>query len=317
MGEPVTRPEEAGAHPDAHVDAHAVAHAEAHAEIIDPASVIAECPNCGSELLRRYCAECGQKAPRPDDYSLREHVADLVDQVASIDGRIARTLWTLISRPGALTVAHLAGRRARYLRPLQLFLLVNVLLFIAAPRAPMFSYSLDNYLEHAPPSPTLVSRLVQHTSHASVITADYIAAFDARVEAQRKSLIILFVPAVALVLQAIFLWRSAISRVPRRYGEHLVFAMHTLTFVWLVLTGWGVLAALSRVTTTRLADVAILGAVVALVALIPAYVFFAIRRVYRLFTIQALVATGVMAVSFAALLIMYRVMLLFTTLYTL
>ena len=305
MGEPVARPAEAGgeSHPPQ--------------EIIDPAAVVAECPNCGSELLRRYCAECGQKAPRPDDYSLREHAADLVDQVASVDGRIIRTLWTLISRPGALTVAHLAGRRARYLRPLQLFLLVNVLLFIAAPKAPMFSYSLDNYLEHAPPSPALVSRLVQQTSQTSVITADYTAAFDARVEAQRKSLIILFVPAIALVLQGVFLWRSASFRVPRRYGEHLVFAMHTLTFVWLVLTGWGVLAALSRVTTARMIDVAILGAVVALVALIPAYAFFAIKRVYRLFTIQAFVATAVLAASFAALLIVYRVMVFFTTLYTL
>ena len=305
MGEPVARPADAGAesHPQP--------------EIIDPAAVVAECPNCGSELLRRYCAECGQKAPHPDDYSLREHVSDLVDQIASFDGRILRTLWTLISRPGALTVAHMAGRRARYLRPLQLFLLVNVLLFIAAPKAPMFSYSLDNYLEHAPPSPALTSRLVQQTSHASVIATDYAAAFDARVEAQRKSLIILFVPAVALVLQALFLWRRVSPGVPRRYGEHLVFSMHVLTFVWLVLTGWGVLAALSRVTTARMVDVAILGAVVALVALIPAYAFFAIKRVYRLFTIQALIATLVLAASFAVLLIVYRVMLLFTTMYTL
>jgi hypothetical protein len=305
VGEPLGRPAEPTVDP-----AHRV-------EIIDPASAITECPNCGSELVRRYCPDCGQKAPRPDDYSLREHAADFVDQVASFDGRIARTLWTLLSRPGALTIAHLAGRRARYLRPLQLFLIVNVLLFVAAPRVPMFSYSLDNYLENSPPSPTLTSRLVQRHAHVGVIPDSYATAFDKRVEAQRKSLIILFVPALALVLHALFSWRPAREGVPRRYGEHLVFSLHVLAFVWLVMTGWGVLAALSFWTTARLADLGVLGAIVALFALTPAYVLFATQRVYRLSPGQALVATIVLGGAFTALLIAYRVLLFFTTLLTL
>ena len=305
MGEPLVRPTEPSVDP------------QPRHEILDPASAVTECPNCGSELVRHYCPDCGQKAPQPDDYSLREHAADFVDQVASLDGRIVRTLRTLISRPGALTIAHLAGRRARYLRPLQLFLLVNVLLFVAAPRAPMFSYSLDNYLENAPPSPALVTRLVQRHAHVGVIRDSYVAAFDKRVEAQRKSLIILFVPALALVLHALFSWRGASPGVPRRYGEHLVFSLHVLAFVWLVMTGWGVLAALSHWTSARVADFAVLGAIVALIALTPAYVLFAVQRVYRLSPGQALVAMVVLGGGFAALLLGYRVLLFFTTLYTL
>src|SRR5687767_8361272 len=87
------------------------------------------CANCGSAGVAQYCGACGQAAPSPTDYSLRAYAADLLGQLTSADGKAVRTLWALVARPGALTDDHLAGRRARYLTPLQLFLLVNVLLF--------------------------------------------------------------------------------------------------------------------------------------------------------------------------------------------
>ncbi len=55
----------------------------------------------------------------------------------------------------------------------------------------------------------------------------------------------------------------------------------------------------------------------ALIALMPAYVLFALQRVYRLSPGQALVATVVLGGGFAALLLGYRALLFFTTLYTL
>ncbi len=275
------------------------------------------CPNCGSGVVRRYCADCGQAAPRPDDYSLREHAADFIDQLASVDGRISRTMGVLVSRPGALTAAHLEGRRARYLRPLQLFLLVNLVLFVAAPRAPMFSYSLESYLRDAPPSPVLVSSLVQGKEREGTAFKPYVSAFDGRVDAQRRSLIILFAPALAVVLRLMFAWRASSPGVPHRLGEHLVFSLHVLAFIWLVVTGWGLLGTLSRVATAPVIDAIALGAVVALLTLAPAYIFFASRRVYRLSGLEALGMTGALAVSFVALLVAYRSLLFFTTYYTL
>lgn len=150
----------------------------------------AQCPNCGSPRLRRYCPDCGQAAPRPADYSLRAYAADLVGQVTSTDGKAARTFRALVARPGALTVDHLLGRRAQYLKPLQLFLVVNVLLFIASPTVPLFSYSLEKYLRFGPPSPVLVREMVRqatprgHTHEPGAGGAafeTYAKAFDARV----------------------------------------------------------------------------------------------------------------------------------------
>jgi uncharacterized protein DUF3667 len=285
-----------------------------------------ECPNCGFAPIDRYCPRCGQARPREDDYSLGSHFADFFEQLTSLDGKVPRTALTLVRSPGLLTADHLAGRRARYVRPLQFFLIVNVLLFFAAPRVPIFTYSLANYASAAPPSPALVRSLVARAVPRgdSAARAVYARAFDDRVETQRKSLILLFAPALALILWIIFSGshpdkqREARSRTPRRYGEHLVFALHLLAFVWLVFVGWGALAAMLSGQTFEGTRGQVLQAVITLYMLIiPAYSFLAARRVYELSITRALGLTMVVSIAFIGLLFVYRSVLFFTTYYTL
>ena len=274
------------------------------------------CLNCGSRLVRRYCADCGQAAPGPADYSLRAYASEFFDQLASVDGRIGRTLWALVARPGALTVDHLAGRRARYLRPLQLFLVVNVLLFVTAPRVPMFTYSLRSYLTDAPPSPVVVATFVQRASSASGMPA-YTAAFDGRVESQRKSLIILFAPALALLFQALFARRTKRAGVPHRYGEHLVFSLHLLAFMWLAVTGWGMLGTLSALAPTRTLNILTLVLLAALFSATPVYLLRTLARVYVLTRLQSLAVLAALLTTFIGLVVAYRTLLFFATYYTL
>ena len=258
-------------------------------------------------------------SPGPTDYSLRAFAADSLDQIASVDGRIVRTLTTLLARPGLLTADHMHGRRARYLRPLQLFLLVNILLFVVAPKVPMFSDSLDQYLTFAPPSPALVTRLVHRaTASPRMHRAAYTTAFDGRVESQRKSLILIFVPALALVLRVLFAWRVPRDGVPRRYGEHLVFALHLLSLIWLVLTAWGGIAGLAAGRT--LGPVVGVGAIALIAAMLLAafvYVGRSVRLVYELSELQSVAVSAALAVAFAGLLLTYRGLLFFTTYFTL
>jgi hypothetical protein len=47
-----------------------------------------------------------------------------------VDGRILRSARELLLAPGALTAAHLAGRRQPYVAPFQLFLVMNLIFFI-------------------------------------------------------------------------------------------------------------------------------------------------------------------------------------------
>ena len=286
------------------------------------------CPNCGSPRLRSFCPDCGQAAPAPTDYSLRAYAGELVGQITNADGKLARTLWALVARPGVLTAEHLHGRRARYLRPLQLFLLANVLLFVAAPQVPLFSYSLEKYLRYAPPSPTLAAALVRqattrgHTHAAGAGGAAFEAyerRFDTRVEAQRKSLVILLAPGLALALRILFARRRGLHGVPARYGEHLVFALHSLAFVWLLLAGLGVLSrALGGIVIAPGAGRAtVVAGLLTLAAAALWNVLRAVRRVYALSWPRTVAATAAVGTMFIGLLVAYRALLFFTTYYTL
>ena len=47
----------------------------------------------------------------------------------ALDGRLWRTLFALVARPGFLTLEYFAGRRRRYIRPARLFLVLYLVLF--------------------------------------------------------------------------------------------------------------------------------------------------------------------------------------------
>jgi hypothetical protein len=71
------------------------------------------CRNCGAEAPGAYCPSCGQETalelPRAGQF-MREAAGRYV----ALDGRMGRTLFALLFRPGFLTREYLAGRRKRY-----------------------------------------------------------------------------------------------------------------------------------------------------------------------------------------------------------
>jgi hypothetical protein len=95
----------------------------------DIAHITALCPNCQTLLHGKFCAKCGQNQRGMDRFFL-SLVAEAFDNIFSFDSRTARTLFALLFRPGFLTSEYFAGRRARYIQPLRLYLIASVLFFL-------------------------------------------------------------------------------------------------------------------------------------------------------------------------------------------
>jgi hypothetical protein len=91
----------------------------------------ARCENCGAALSGRYCAACGQRA-EPPVHSLWHFMQVAAEDLTHADSRLWRTLAALLFRPGYLTREFLAGRRARYLPPVRLYLVLSVAFFLFA-----------------------------------------------------------------------------------------------------------------------------------------------------------------------------------------
>jgi Protein of unknown function (DUF3667) len=84
------------------------------------------CENCGAEVTQRFCGACGQRLDVPL-HTLGHFTRVATEDLTHADSRLWRTLGALLFRPGFLTAEFLAGRRARYLPPVRLYLVLSVL----------------------------------------------------------------------------------------------------------------------------------------------------------------------------------------------
>jgi hypothetical protein len=96
-----------------------------------PARPLTHCENCGAPLTGEFCGQCGQHAI---DYrrSILRVLMDAADSFLNWDTKFLQTLKLLLLRPWQLTNDFNAGRRARYVHPLRLYLIASVIFFLLA-----------------------------------------------------------------------------------------------------------------------------------------------------------------------------------------
>ena len=84
------------------------------------------CLNCGESLAGQYCGGCGQRA-RSRLISLWELISDAFGDLFELDSRLWRTLVPLLVRPGTLTRDYLQGKRARFMPPFRMYIVLSLL----------------------------------------------------------------------------------------------------------------------------------------------------------------------------------------------
>ena len=90
-----------------------------------------DCLNCSTQLKGQYCGNCGQRS-RSRLISLWELISDAFGDLFEVDSRLWQTLVPLMIRPGQLTRDYLQGRRARYMPPFRMYLVLSLLFFVVA-----------------------------------------------------------------------------------------------------------------------------------------------------------------------------------------
>lgn len=91
---------------------------------------VGACLNCGAAITGAYCAACGQEA-RDFHVSFWEMVVDIVDNQFNLNSRTVKSVFLLLCRPGYMTREYNSGKRARFISPTRLYLIVSVLFFLA------------------------------------------------------------------------------------------------------------------------------------------------------------------------------------------
>lgn len=188
------------------------------------------CPTCKRLVVTPFCSECGERLLRPRDLTLRSLFEKFFHAITSVDGRLIRTVWCLLHRPGMLTVAYMDGRRKPYIAPLQLFLIANVLFFAiqSFTSTNIFGASLESHLYNQDWSDLARSLVTQRMEKTHTSLDAYAPIFDRAVVLNAKSLIILMTVPFALLLPLVFF------RSKRPFATHVVFSLHLYTFLLLL-----------------------------------------------------------------------------------
>jgi hypothetical protein len=95
-------------------------------------TTLTHCRNCGHRLFAwdQFCSQCGQDTlDHPP--TLWEFIHEWVLHYLAFEGKLWKSLWGLIAKPGFLTLEYLAGRKQRYVLPLRLVLTLGLLFFVA------------------------------------------------------------------------------------------------------------------------------------------------------------------------------------------
>ena len=253
------------------------------------------CSNCQSDLIGRFCHVCGQKVLSAKDRRFPYLVNLFFSEITSLDGRFWRTILGLL-RPGFLSQQYLSGRRANYLSPVSVFLLINVLYFFAPalndfdlPFAdhlpgqllvqmldePSMSAERRERLSQVPgqlhsrwSAAWIEDKLAQRREQNATYTLAQLGQrFDVKSAEISKLLIIVHVPFLALALWLMFRAKALF------YAEHFVVALHLFAAILLSIQCVFSLLALLPLASGF--------AMVAFPALLLAYLAISLHRVYQ------------------------------------
>jgi hypothetical protein len=88
------------------------------------------CSNCGYEFkdANNYCPDCGQKN-HDLKVPLKHLFGEVVESTFHLDSKTLRTIKMLIFKPGYLSTEFNAGRRANYVMPVRLYVMVSFIFF--------------------------------------------------------------------------------------------------------------------------------------------------------------------------------------------
>jgi hypothetical protein len=302
---------------------------------VTPAPAVPRCDNCGANVPGRFCGTCGQRL-EPPIHSLWHFIGVAAEDVTHADSRLWRTLAALLFMPGLLTREFLAGRRARYLPPVRLYLVLSVVFFVwvaatgktadeahitpatrgaiadarqaipatAGPQARYSGSTLEGEQEHCkligyngPWKSTIQPALARSCMKAA---QDHGRSLGQSILHNLPRAMFLFLPLLAGVLMLLY-WH------PRHYYvEHLLFCLHNHAFAFLVVLLAGIASLLLPFAATLIGWITTLYVVW--------YLYRSMRVMYGQGRLRTVAKLGVLAFMY---LVVGSFMVMATTVYAL
>ncbi len=284
------------------------------------------CARCGAPALGEFCSSCGAPVHAVRNLSVRHYVREAIASLVDIDSAVIASMRALFFKPGELTREYFHGSRFRYLPPFRVFLVCNIIYFLAASQLGInvlttsFRGQVDDMVYHNVTSavfraryPALAAPTTRVSPRLARLRNNFEARYDAATEQLGKTILIVLVPFYALVFLMLY------AGTKRYFAEHLVFATHTVGALLVAIvalgtavSGWAMIAYFTlRVLPP---DSEWLSASVLLVG-ICSYLYAAQRVVYRGGRAATVVRTAIFGLTIVPMIIAFKFVLFFATLW--
>jgi len=86
------------------------------------------CPNCNHIIEQHFCRQCGEKKFRR--INMKDVVSDFFSNFINLEGPILSTIKDLTLRPGKMIHDYLNGKRNKYYKPFQFYILATTVYFV-------------------------------------------------------------------------------------------------------------------------------------------------------------------------------------------
>jgi hypothetical protein len=220
--------------------------------------------------------------------STRELIHEALEGITHSDSRLWRTLHLLWFKPGKLTQEFVAGRRAAYLPPFRLYLILSIAFFVIASvsKTEVRFVGLDGDSSGIEAVPTDCAKLNAAQFEVKLFGRDWAPRVrHACGEIARDNGANLMQVALATAPKAMFVFLPLIAflhmlmywRPRHRYAEHLLFFIHLHAFFFSLMTV-AILSADAADAWPRLKSA--LDWVPLLLWALPVYAVIAMRRVF-------------------------------------
>ncbi len=184
------------------------------------------CLNCGLALEGKFCHNCGEKQINAKDKSLLFILGEFFSALTFFDNKLLRTVWTLLRWPGRLTKEYNLGIRKRYTKPISLFFLINILIFLTD-LGSVFDSPFHIQMENLPHSDWAKSIVEAKIDILAIEYSEYEKNYNVLSNTVSKTAIFLIIPILALFVMLINL------RKRQYYLDHFVFSLHGFAYALL------------------------------------------------------------------------------------
>lgn len=181
------------------------------------------CKSCGNEFKGTYCNLCGEKVITPKDRSFRKFLSTILIAVTFVDNKFIKSLWLIIKNPGFLSKEYAEGRRVNYIRPMQMFFVLNLIYFLF-PILQLFNSSLRTQMYYLFHSEMVRNMVINRVASEGLSLDGFSLMYDGKSTGLAKLLIVIFVFLASLPLSLIFRKKN------RYFTDHLALSVELACF---------------------------------------------------------------------------------------